>query len=199
MRSLKPEFTPHANKRRDWMTTSLLKPILLATVAVCVALPRAHAEDTFGIEDENLRPVPAPVAAVLRTYLKNTDYEECATGKFKGVPVDLAGRGQESDWIAMTADGCAWGAATAKIWVLKRTKTAYRLVLDDAGQDVLLLKSKTNGHRDLRTASGTAGHYSEAVLRYDGQRYKLFKSCAIDLNDPMVDKLHPDGQCHVNY
>lgn len=181
------------------MITHLLTPLLVAAIAVCVALHPAHAEDSFSIEDENLRPVPAPVAAVLRSYLKNTDYKECATGEFIGVPMDLAGGGQENDWIAKTADGCAWGAANAKIWVLKRAKTGYRLVLDDGGHTVLLLKSKANGLRDLRTVSGTAGHYSEALLRFDGRRYKVFKSCAINWQDPNANKLYPDGECHLNF
>ena len=181
------------------MILNLLYPILAATVAVCAALQPACAEDSFGIEDENLRSVPASAAAVLRSHLMNTVYRECATGKFIGVRLALAGTGQESDWIAKTADGCAWGAATAKIWVLKKGKSGFQLVLDDGGQVVLLLKSKTNGLRDLKMASGTTGHYSESLLRFDGRQYKVFKSCEINLQDPNVSKSHPDGQCHINY
>lgn len=162
------------------------------------ALHPVHAEDGFGIEDDNLRPVPSAVAAALRMHLRNTDYKECANGKFIGSAVDLKGSARKLDWIAKTANGCAWGAATAKIWILKRDRARYRVVLDDGGQGVVLLNTKTNGLRDLRMPSGTAGHYSDAILKFDGRRYKVFRSCVIDLQDPEENRRHPDGQCHVN-
>lgn len=89
-------------------------------------------------------------------------------------------------------------AATAQIWILKNEKTHYRVVLDDGGQGVVLSNSKTNGLRDLTMPSDTAGHYSDELLKFDGVRYKIFKSCAIDLQDTEEIKKHPDGQCHVN-
>lgn len=172
---------------------------LVMTLLVMFApLRLAQADDGFGIEDDNLRPVPPQVAMALRVHLSKTDYKDCAQGKFVGSAVDLEGRGQKLDWIAKTADGCAWGASTAKIWIVKNEKTDYRIVLDDGGQSVILLNAKTNGLRDINMPSGTAGHYADALLKFDGVRYKVFKSCAIDLQDADEIKRHPDGQCHVN-
>lgn len=173
-------------------------PRVAASLVVCAALHPVHAEDGFGIEDDKLRPVPPAVARALRAHVSKTDYKDCAQGKFVGSTVDLKGRGRELDWIAKTADGCAWGAATARIWILKNEKTHYRVVLDDAGQGVVLLNSKTNGLRNLTMPSGTAGHYSDALLKFDGLRYAVFRSCAIDLQNTEEIRRHPDGQCHVN-
>ena len=172
--------------------------LVAVSLVVCNALHQVHADDGFGIEDENLRAVPPAVATALRVHVRKTDYKDCAQGEFVGSAVDLEGSGRKLDWIAKTADGCAWGAATAKIWILKNEKTHYRVVLDDGGQGVVLSNSKTNGLRDLTMPSDTAGHYSDALIKFDGVRYKIFKSCAIDLQDTEEIKKHPDGQCHVN-
>jgi hypothetical protein len=167
------------------------------SLLVSTALHPAHAKDDFGIEDENLRRVPPAVASALRAHVRQTDYKDCAQGEFVGSAVDLNGSGRKLDWIAKTANGCAWGAATAKIWILKNEKNHYRVVLDNGGQAVVLSNSKTNGLRDLSMPSGTAGHYSDSLLKFDGSRYKVFKSCAIDLQDAEEVKRHPDRQCHI--
>jgi len=172
-------------------------PRLSFTLILGALLGSAHAAD-FSIEDESLRPVPAAVARALRVQIRGTDYKECAMGKFVGAAVDLTGDGREDGWIAKTADGCAWGAASAKIWVLKKERNAYRMVLYYGGQGVTLQKSKTNSLRDLVIASGTAGHYGETAFKFDGRQYKEFKSCAIDLQDPVENKRHPDGTCHAS-
>ncbi|WP_395399177.1 hypothetical protein ACHMW6_19800 [Pseudoduganella sp. UC29_106] len=180
-------------------TTKYMHLALVAASLVTCAQPRpVRADDDFGIEDINLRAVPRAVSKALSEHVRRTDYKECAQGKFVGTAVDLVGFGQKGDWIVKTADGCAWGAATAKIWVLKRENAGYRVVLDSGGQGVILLKSEANGLRDLRMPSGTAGHYSDAWLKFDGWRYKVHRSCAIDLQDAEELKVHPDGQCHIN-
>ncbi len=180
------------------MARYLHLPLVAASLVVCSALHPVHAEDSFGIEDNKLRPVPAAVARALRAHVRKTDYKECAQGNFVGSTVDLEGGGQKLDWIAKTADGCAWGVSTAKIWILRNEKTHYRVVLDSGGQGVVLLNSKTNGLRDLEMPSGTAGYYSDALLKFDGFRYEVLRSCTINWQDVEEIKRHPDGQCHVN-
>jgi hypothetical protein len=172
--------------------------LLLATSFVACAVPRPAYADEFGIEDSNLRAVPPAVVTVLRAHLRQTVYKDCAQGAFVGSAVDLDGTGRKLDWIAKTADGCAWGAATAKIWVVRNEKAHYRVVLDGGGQAVVLSSSKTNGLLDLTMPSATAGHYSDALLKFDGVQYKIFKSCSLDLQDTKELQKHPDGQCHVN-
>lgn len=128
----------------------------------------------FNIEDESLRPLPAAALTVLRAHIATTEYKECATGEFVGTNVDLAGRGRKVDWIAKTADGCAWGASTAKIWILERQANAYRLVLYTGGQVVDLHKEKSRKLRNLTVASGNAGHYAETLFKFNGTEYVGF-------------------------
>lgn len=145
-----------------------------------------------------MRPVPPAIATALREDIRRTEYKECAEGEFVGSAVDLEGHNRRLDWIAKTADGCAWGAATAKIWVLKNDRSRYRIVLDSGGQGVVLLNSKTNGLRDLTMPGGAAGHYSDTLLKFDGRQYEVKRSCAIDLQDHEEIKRHPDGRCHLS-
>jgi hypothetical protein len=67
---------------------------------------------------------------------------------------------QRNDWIAKTADGCAWGAASVAIWVLKREPGGYHVVLFSGGQMVSLRNSKAGDVLDLQIVNQTAGHYS---------------------------------------
>ncbi|MYN30288.1 hypothetical protein [Duganella levis] len=179
------------------MTKLSYLSLIVMSFLVSTAFHQAHANDDFGIEDENLFAVPPAVATVLRAYVRQTDYKDCAQGEFIGIAVDLQGSGRKLDWIAKTANGCAWGVATAKIWILKNEKGRYRVVLDIGGQAVILSNSMTHGLRDITMPSGTAGHYSDTLLKFDGSSYKIFKSCSIDLQNPEVIKKHPDSQCHI--
>lgn len=180
------------------MVGRLLAPLVAVSLSVCAVLQPVHAQDGFGIEDDNLQPVPPAVATALRAHVRNTDYKECADGEFVGSAVDLSGTGKKLDWIAKTADGCAWGANTAKIWILRNEQMRYRVVLDAGGQGVVLLNAKTKGLRDLNMPSGAAGHYSDSLLKFDGRRYKVSKSCAIVLGSAGESAKHQDGQCHLN-
>lgn len=180
------------------MVGRLLAPLVAVSLSVCAALRPVHAQDGFGIEDDNLQPVPPAVATALRAHVRNTDYKECADGEFVGSAVDLSGTGRKRDWIAKTADGCAWGVNIAKIWVLRNEQMRYRVVLDHGGQGVVLLNAKTKGLRDLNMPSGSAGHYSDLLLKFDGRRYQVIKSCGIVLGGTEGRAQHPDGRCRVN-
>jgi hypothetical protein len=151
-------------------------------VAVTGLLPFTgplHAEDfkpVFSSEDETQGPLPPDALAAVRAHAKTTQYSDCAAGGFVGSPVDLTGHGKPMDWIAKTADGCAWGAASVAIWVLKRESTGYRVVLFSGGQLVSLNKARPGDVPDLQIVSRTAGHYSKTTYKFDGNFYKEAKS-----------------------
>jgi hypothetical protein len=151
----------------------------------------ANASD-FNIEDDTLLPLPPTALTAVRAHAMTTDYHECAAGEFIGAAVDLAGEGRKLDWVAKTADGCAWGASSAVIWVLRHEGATYRVVLYNGGQVVSLTDKKSNTLRDLEIASFTAGHYSETYFKFDGKRYKEFKSRNVNFQDPDECKRNPD-------
>jgi hypothetical protein len=175
---------------KDWVLKMLVfHRILLVSISLTCWIGSAYASD-FNIEDDTLSPLPAAALTAVRAHTRTTDYRECADGEFVGAAVDLTGDGRKVDWVAKTADGCAWGAATAVIWVLKREGNAYRVVLYDGGQVVSLKNAKSHSLRDLEIASGTAGHHSETHFKFNGKTYVQFKSREVNLLDP--------GECKAN-
>lgn len=154
-----------------------------------------HAEDfkpVFGSEDETHRPLPPDALSAVRAHAKTTAYGDCAAGEFVGTAVDLTGHGQPDDWIAETADGCAWGAASVAIWVLKRVSNGYRVVLFSGGQMVSLSGARAGAVRDLQIVSQTAGHYAQTTYQFDGKAYRESASRSVDLSDPADCKRNRD-------
>jgi hypothetical protein len=146
----------------------------------------------FNIEDEALVALPAEALASVRAHVATTDYNECAPGQFIGMAMDLSGTGRSGDWIAKTADGCGWGAASAKIWVLHRDGKSFRVVLDSGGQVLSLRKTRSHGLRDAVIESITAGHYAETVFTFNGKKYTQSSSRAVNLQDPAECKKNSD-------
>ena len=75
--------------------------ILIAALTFCF---ESHASD-FNIEDGDLRPLPSGAASTIQKSLASSSYGEC--NRFDGKPVDLSGKGKPTDWVAITAGGCA--------------------------------------------------------------------------------------------
>jgi hypothetical protein len=148
--------------------------------------------DGFGAEDENLQPLPTAALKAIRMHALTTDYRECATGEFVGSSVDLTGSGHKTDWVAKTADSCAWGASSVVIWVLKREGAGYRVVLFNGGQALMLMDTKSHALRNLEIVAATAGHYSKSYFRFDGKEYRTFKSREVNLQDPVECRRNRD-------
>ena len=87
--------------------------ILQLSCVTFIFLMRVACAQEFNIEDDNLSTLPPAALTAVRAHTKTTPYSECAAGNFIGAAVDLTGHGKKMDWVAKTADGCAWGAATA--------------------------------------------------------------------------------------
>lgn len=182
------------------MKKQILQTIVMTAVGLSSITGPLHAEDfepVFGNEDETHRLLPPEALSVVRAHAKTTQYSDCAAGKFVGSAVDLTDRGQPNDWIAMTADGCAWGAASAAIWVLKRDSVGFHVVLFSGGQMVSLSKVAAGAVRDLQIVSQTAGHYAQSTYKFDGKNYVEAKSRTVDLSDPADCKRNRDV-CNVH-
>jgi hypothetical protein len=67
-------------------------------------------------------------------------------------------------------------ANNAPFWVLRQTASGYDLVLDTTGSDLKLLKTRTNGLRDIK-ASALVGvaHWGSLEFQFDGHNYRLAK------------------------
>lgn len=167
-------------------------PFLLVLISLYCGVVHAASDEGFGAEDENLQPLPAAALKAVRAHALTTDYRGCATGGFLGSAVDLAGNGLKADWVAKTADSCAWGGSSVVIWVLKHEGAAYRVVLYDGGQALYLNDTKSHLLRDLEIVAATAGHYSKSYFKFNGKEYKLFKSREVNLQDLVECKRNKD-------
>lgn len=141
------------------------------------------AED-FNIEDDKLQPLPAEASSAIQADKSFSEYKHEGCSRLVGISVDIDGTGNPTGWIATTADGCAWGAATGPIWVLQRQSAIYTVVLASGGHNLTIGKAKQNGLRHLAISAGTAGWYSESLLKFDGSKYVVTRTRHVNLSDP---------------
>jgi hypothetical protein len=155
--------------------------ILLLVALVLHA--NANGADVLNYEDaRNLKALPAPAVSAIRKNLGSSSYGNCSG--FVGKAVDLSGQRKRSDWIAITADGCAWGAATAVMWVLRRQPGGYKIVLTSGGHELSIGTRKRNGLRNIDVISGTVDRYSETHYGFDGSKYVEMGTRVVNLLDP---------------
>ena len=78
---------------------------------------------------------------------------------------------------------CACGMVNCSIYIYRKTAQGFESILDDAaGLGVELLKSSSNGYRDLRvTARDTAATQAETVYRFDGKQYRDVKNTLVQV------------------
>lgn len=177
------------------MKKQILQSIIVGTVGFGFHIGLLHAEEfepVFGSEDASQRALPRDALSAVRKHARKTDYGDCAAGEFIGSSVSLTSHGEPNDWIAMTADGCAWGASSVVIWVLKREPKGYRVVLFSGGQMVSLSRPRAGKVRDLQIVSQTAGRYSQTTYTFVGKNYKKASSRFVDLSDPADCKRNRD-------
>lgn len=143
----------------------------------------AFASD-FHIEDPAIKSVPRAVSKLL---FQEPEAKDSECKGFIGMPIALDGGAVKSDWIAITSNGCAWGASSATIWIVQKIKNNYRIVLSDGGSSVTIGMDKQNGLRHLAISSGTASYYRESLFKFDGTRYLQTKSRSVDLSSGSND------------
>lgn len=78
---------------------------------------------------------------------------------------------------------CACGMVNCSIYMYRKTEQGFELILDDAaGYGVELLKTSTNGYRDLRvTARDTAATQGQTTYKFDGKRYREARNMLVQV------------------
>lgn len=73
--------------------------------------------------------------------------------------------------LFVTAPG---GNSSAPIWIYRRTARGYQMLLKAAFMGYRLLKTSSNGYRDLEMSyGGNAMGYDVDVYKFDGRKYVL--------------------------
>jgi hypothetical protein len=96
--------------------------------------------------------------------------------------VDLNRDGVNEYQLEMSGP-CACGMVNCSIYMYRKTEQGYEAILDDAaGLGVEVLKTASNGYRDLRvTARDTAATQAETVYKFDGKRYRDAKNTLVQV------------------
>src|SRR5215213_2677789 len=94
--------------------------------------------------------------------------------------LDLNGDGVKEYEVELSGP-CACGMVNCSIYIYRKAGQGFEAILDDAaGLGVELLKTSTNGYRDLLvTARDTAATQSQTTYKFDGKQYRDSRSMLV--------------------
>jgi hypothetical protein len=157
-----------------------------AILFLCVSLARANAQSnppehhgeqtSFSVESDIDRPVPLDQAA------KEALAKSPELAKWKR----FAPRDISRSWLTASKIHLGEGVVglivmgpplnNSPFWILGQTSGGYDLVLDTVAADLDILKTRTNGLRDIETSVQTSvGSWASNIFQFDGQRYQVNK------------------------
>jgi hypothetical protein len=136
-----------------------------------VKLPKGVAEQLLEVEDGRLK----------RCIEGNGETVSDVPNHFAASEADINGDGSR-DLIVQAVSGCFMGAHLTTWWVFSKTEAGfgmrvapgYDLVFSGRGDGLSILKTQTNGFRDIETVSfaGAGTQFYYAVWKFDGSEYK---------------------------
>src|SRR5258708_12910473 len=97
--------------------------------------------------------------------------------------VNLAGVG-ETDEVgkvhhfgkADSGNGCLYGANIGPFWVVRKTPRGYQMLLSVSTLGLSVLRSRTNGYRDVSAGAIVSGKAVFVIYKFSGRRYRRFKT-----------------------
>lgn len=178
--------------------------VVVTTLLMCSAATAQRKRRTrplreqtsFGSETPTERPVKLPKDVI--SQLSNFDKEEIErcrnnykdAGKgnndiskfFAATALNINDDGEKDLVVQATQPFCFMGAHNTSFWVFtvieQRLYPGYDMVFAQRADFLSVLKTSTNGYRDISTAWHTALELYETVWKFDGQKYQP-RSCSI--------------------
>ncbi|HKV64459.1 MAG TPA: hypothetical protein VJO16_21310 [Candidatus Acidoferrum sp.] len=162
-------------------TFSVFAFVLICSVNAQTKPKAAPAEQTkFNLEERVLRPATIP-EDVLKVLRENSDFRTCdvEAGSRDNVPatwyeasqIHLDGLG-ETDLVVKAKNACMMGPNLGPFWVFRKTAEGHILVLSTDAVGVKILKSETNGLRDIRTGAVANLKPTYVIYKFDGRVYQ---------------------------
>jgi len=134
----------------------------------------------FGLEEplEQPAPIPEDVLEILR---RDSDVRTCeieggsrdailATW-YEASQIHLDGP-NEIDLIIKAKNACLWGPNINPFWIFRGTRNSHRLVLSTIALGLQVLKTKTNGLRDVRGGAIVRLKPNYVTYKFDGRTYQ---------------------------
>lgn len=185
--------------RTDWRKRRTLRTDVRCVVIylACCALLSSHAisaqrkratqkpreEASFGVEAPIENPVEIP-DAVLRRLAQDEQFQRCyddiekRTAKpsmlewFSAAAVRLDDDAR-ADLVVKAEHPCLLGANIGPFWVFRNAgRGNYSLVLDESTLSLRVLRTRTNGLRDIRTQAASAREVYTSVWKFNGRSYQ---------------------------
>jgi len=169
------------------VTTMAFNKRARSTVAFIVISCLLFAVTVSGQQKEELR--TKLFNKVLGDY---KDLRECLEQEEGGLPkaqenmnveeMDL-NRDGVNEYEVEISGPCSCGMVNCSIYVYRKTGQGFESILDDAaGYGIEMLKTSTNGYRDLRvTARDTAATQSQMTYKFDGKQYREARNMLVQV------------------
>jgi hypothetical protein len=168
------------------MNASPFASIVLITVMLAsIGLPQnssprkvlSQDQSEFGAEEDFVRPTPVP-DEILQTIrrMDKAPPDELPANWLVASAIHLKGP-EEIDLVVKGVGGLALPHA-ALFWIFRKTQESYELVLATGGDSLTIRRLRSKGFREISVTNLTqAGRQSTTTIyRFDGQRYKEYKS-----------------------
>lgn len=127
------------------------------------------------------RTMPVPPKILDQILADTARYEELPSDRdslaanLVAHPIEVGAKGI----AAVEVDGMnrLCGANNCDKWIFRRTTAGYERILNAGGvQTIEVLKTRTNGYRDIMTAQhGSAWDSGLSLYRFDGREYRLVR------------------------
>jgi hypothetical protein len=170
------------NKGKHWIVKrwrvcrpllwSLAQMNIRSLIFALFMLPLSCVATDFSVEDDDLANLPAPAEEIIRKDASFIDFRDCS---LVGKSINLASDGERPSFIATTASGCAWAAASGPIWVVTSEQNGFHLILFSNGYSAKVGHT-AQGMRDISIYTGTASWQSSENWEFGGNKYVKVKS-----------------------
>jgi len=127
-------------------------------------------------------PIPTGVLNILRNdsrvrscLASNERRENIPATWFVASMIDLSGHTQ-SGLLVTARNPCLFGANVNPFWIFLNGLSGHRLVFSVSALSIEILSRKTYGNRDIRAEAATAREVLTGIYRFDGRRYRLWRS-----------------------
>ncbi len=157
-----------------WHLTKAIPFLISIGLQVPKALPQAQQktvqeQSDFGSDSDLDRKVPTPRSAMeaIRTE-SHSNADELSDDMFETSEIHLNGPA-EVDLIVLIHVG----SHAARFILLRPTSSGYSIVLDSGGDSLAVLRTRSNGYRNVAVGGITqAGRFTTvASYKFDGRRY----------------------------
>lgn len=170
-----------------WLFLSLL--IFHVASAPRAVQAKQHPHETpqtqFSAEEAGVKQpvaIPGDVMAILRQdenvrnilESKNILPENLPSSWFSASAIHLSSTSRTD--LVVVGESPLAGANVVTFWVFCATAHGYRLVLTAPAHDLEVTSTRWKGYRDIELISLTAVQISRVICRFDGKRYRAYKS-----------------------